>query len=107
MPLPGNESSPLLTLPKTRFLLILFAAVALTASLSSLYVHYNLLTDSSYTSFCDVSATVNCEDVYQSAYGTVASTARTGFGTLANHLEPMHVIGPLAWRPSSAVRMLL
>jgi protein-disulfide isomerase/uncharacterized membrane protein len=56
---------------KIRLLLTLFAAVALVASVLSLNVHYQLLTDSSYTSFCDVSETVSCEAVYQSAYGTV------------------------------------
>src|SRR6266850_119946 len=56
---------------KTRVLIMLFAAIALAASAAALYVHYHMLTDSSYTSFCDVSETVSCEAVYQSAYGTV------------------------------------
>ena len=56
---------------RTRLLLMLFAAIALAASVASLYVHYHIITDSSYTSFCDVSETVSCEAVYQSAYGTV------------------------------------
>lgn len=55
----------------TRIWLLLFSLVALLASVASLYVHYQLIKDSSYTSFCDVSATVSCEAVYQSAYGTV------------------------------------
>ena len=55
----------------SRTLILLLAVVALGASLISLYVHYRLLTDPTYTSFCDVSATVNCEAVYQSAYGSV------------------------------------
>jgi len=55
----------------SRTLLLALAVIALGASLVSLYVHYRLLADPSYTSFCDVSATVSCEAVYQSAYGTV------------------------------------
>lgn len=55
----------------SRTLLLALSAIALGASLMSLYVHYRLLADPSYTSFCDVSATVSCEAVYQSAYGTV------------------------------------
>ncbi len=56
---------------RTRLWLLLFSAVAFVASAMALYVHYNLITDSSYTSFCDISATINCEAVYESAYGTV------------------------------------
>ena len=56
---------------KSRFWILLFSAVTFVASVASLYVHYRLITDTSYTSFCDISATVNCETVYQSAYGTV------------------------------------
>lgn len=51
--------------------IIVLAAVALGASLASLYVHYRMIADPSYTSFCDISETVSCEAVYQSAYGTV------------------------------------
>ena len=56
---------------KTRVLLLLCAGVALIASLLSLNVHYQMLHKTGYTSFCDVSETVSCEAVYQSAYGTV------------------------------------
>lgn len=56
---------------RTRVLLLVFASVALVASLLSLNVHYQLLSDTGYTSFCDVSETVNCEAVYQSEYGTI------------------------------------
>jgi protein-disulfide isomerase/uncharacterized membrane protein len=56
---------------KTRFLLVLFGLVALVASAASLNVHYHLIQNPAYTSFCDVSATVSCEAVYQSVYGTI------------------------------------
>ncbi|MBM3777674.1 MAG: hypothetical protein FJW23_05450 [Acidimicrobiia bacterium] len=56
---------------RTRVLLLLFSAIALATSVASLYVHYQLLADSSYTSFCDVSATVSCEAVYLSEYGAI------------------------------------
>lgn len=56
---------------RTRVLLLVFAAVALVASLLSLNVHYQLLADTGYTSFCDVSETVSCEAVYQSEYGAI------------------------------------
>ena len=54
-----------------RTLILALAAIALVASLASLYVHYRILNDPTYTSFCDVSETVSCEDVLTSTYGSV------------------------------------
>ena len=55
---------------KSRTPLLLFAILGLGASLASSYVHYNLLMDRSFTSFCDVSATVSCTQAYLSQYGS-------------------------------------
>lgn len=55
-----------------RRLLIVFALVGLAASLSSTYVHYRLLQEPGYLSFCDVNATISCTNVYRSAYATIA-----------------------------------
>src|SRR3954465_12979593 len=55
---------------KSRTPLILFALLGLGASLTAPYVHYNLLVDRSYTSFCDVNATVSCTQAYLSPYGS-------------------------------------
>ena len=55
---------------KSRTPLILFALLGLGASLTSTYVHYNLLVDRSFSSFCDVNATVSCTQAYLSPYGT-------------------------------------
>jgi len=52
--------------------LLVLALVAFAASVASLYVHYQLIKDPTYESFCDVSEKVSCEAVYKSAYGTVA-----------------------------------
>ena len=51
-------------------MLLASAALGLGASGASTYVHYKLLTDSSYSSFCDVSATVSCTQAYLSRYGS-------------------------------------
>lgn len=51
--------------------ILVLATVALAASVAALYVHYRLIADPTYQSFCDVSATVSCEAVYRSSYGTV------------------------------------
>lgn len=56
---------------KSRTLLLAFALLGLGASTISSYVHYQLLTDPSYTSFCDVNASVSCTQAYLSQYGSV------------------------------------
>ena len=55
---------------KSRTLLLAFALLGLGASIISTYVHYKLLTDASYISFCDVNATVSCTQAYLSRYGS-------------------------------------
>ena len=66
----------------SRTIILLLAAVALAASLASLYVHYQMLADPAYTSFCDVSETVSCEAVYQSEYGSLAGIPVAAFGAI-------------------------
>lgn len=51
-------------------MLLAFALLGLGASTVSSYVHYQLLTEPSYTSFCDVSAKVSCTQAYVSRYGS-------------------------------------
>ena len=58
--------------PRTRTLLLGFALLGLAASAASSYVHHQLLTSPTYTSFCDVSATVSCTQAYLSRYGSFA-----------------------------------
>ena len=55
---------------KTRTLLVAFALLGLVASSISTYVHYQLLTEPSYNSFCDVNARVSCTEAYVSRYGS-------------------------------------
>ena len=54
-----------------RPLILVLALVALGAATAALYVHYHMLKDPTYTSFCDINETVSCEAVLQSAYATV------------------------------------
>ena len=51
-----------------RPLIIVLALVALGTSLAALYVHYQMLRDPGYSSFCDISETVSCEEVLSSQY---------------------------------------
>jgi uncharacterized membrane protein/protein-disulfide isomerase len=64
------------------FLLLVFALLGLAASSSSSWVHYQLLQDPNYTSFCDVNATVSCTEAYLSPYGSLFGTPVAIFGAL-------------------------
>lgn len=55
---------------RTRTLLVAFALLGLGAATASTYVHYRLVTDPSYSSACDISATVSCSQAYLSRYGS-------------------------------------
>jgi uncharacterized membrane protein/protein-disulfide isomerase len=57
--------------PLRQKLLLAFGILGLAASTLSSYVHYRLLTDPAYSSFCDVNSTVNCTQAYLSRYGTL------------------------------------
>ena len=46
------------------------AVVGLVAAASSTYMHLQLVSDPGYTSFCDISETVSCTQLYQSRYGS-------------------------------------
>jgi protein-disulfide isomerase/uncharacterized membrane protein len=58
------------------------ALVGLGVSVDAAYIHYNLLNNPSYTSFCDVSATVSCSQVYSSRYGSVGGVPVAVFGAI-------------------------
>lgn len=57
--------------PRSRVWLLVFCALGLGASVAAAYVHYRILRDPTYHSFCDVSATVSCAAVYESRFGTI------------------------------------
>ena len=50
---------------------LICALVGLGASVAAGYVHYRILFDPTYTSFCDVNATISCTQVYMSRFSTV------------------------------------
>src|SRR5262245_18609910 len=54
-----------------RPLILALAVLALGASITALYVHYRIIADPTYTSFCDINETVSCEAVLESPYATV------------------------------------
>jgi uncharacterized membrane protein/predicted DsbA family dithiol-disulfide isomerase len=55
-----------------RKLLIAFAVLGLGASAAATYVHYNLIKNPDYSSFCDINTTVSCKAAYLSRFGSVA-----------------------------------
>src|SRR5215831_17755969 len=58
--------------PFARKLLVAFSLLGLGASSAATYVHYNLIENPDYSSFCDINATVTCKAAYLSRYGSVA-----------------------------------
>src|SRR4051812_11896080 len=58
--------------PTARKLLAAFSLLGLGASSAATYVHYNLIQNPDYSSFCDINATVTCKAAYLSRYGSVA-----------------------------------
>ena len=57
---------------RARKLLVAFGVLGLAASVAAAWVHYHLLVNPDYSSFCDISATVSCKQAYLSRYGSVA-----------------------------------
>ena len=79
-----------------RLLLSLLALAGLASALASLYVHFQLLTQPGYLSFCDVSATVSCTQVYQSPYAYLLGVPVALLGALW-YLAVLLVLAGAAW----------
>jgi uncharacterized membrane protein/protein-disulfide isomerase len=58
--------------PLARKLLTAFGLLGLAASVAATWVHYQLLVNPDYSSFCDINATVSCKQAYLSRFGSVA-----------------------------------
>jgi uncharacterized membrane protein len=86
----------------SRTLLMAFAALGLSAASASSYVHYHLLTDPGYSSFCDVNATVNCTQAYLSSYGSLWGVPVALFGVFFFTL--VLLLAGVGGRPGSQVR---
>lgn len=61
---------------------LVFALIGLVASSASAFVHYQLINDPTYASFCDVNATFNCTEAYSSRYGSVGGVPVAVFGVI-------------------------
>ena len=80
-----------------RALIVVLASLGLAASVASLYVHAQMLADSSYTSFCDISETVSCEAVLTSRYGSVFGVPVAAGGAIWSAL--VLLLGVVGMRP--------
>src|SRR5438132_7152036 len=75
------------------------AVVGLAASIAASYTHYHLLFDPTYRSFCDVSATISCTQVYASRFSTFRGLPVAVFGALAFVAAALLSIAGLVARP--------
>ena len=81
-------------------LALLCALVGLGASIAAANVHYHLLFDPHYTSFCDVNATFSCTQVYQSQYSAIAGVPVAIFGAIWFAFAGLLSIGGVVARPT-------
>ena len=88
--------------PTARKLILAFALLGLGASTMASYVHYKLLTDASYASFCDVNASISCTQAYLSQYGSVWGVP-VAIGGVVFFALVLALVG-LAGRPTSKSR---
>lgn len=61
---------------------IALAALGLAAAGASTWVHYRILNDPTYASFCDVNATLSCTEAYSSRYGAFGGVPVAVFGLI-------------------------
>jgi uncharacterized membrane protein len=88
---------------KTASWIALVSAVAgLAASVAAAYVHYHLLRDPGYLSFCDISATMSCTQVYSSVYGVMFGVPVALFGAIWFALATLLALAGLSARPAVA-----
>ena len=69
------------TAPRTLWF-ALFAAIGLIASSASTWVHYRILNDPTYASFCDVNDSFSCTVAYTSQFGSVWGVPVAVFGVV-------------------------
>jgi hypothetical protein len=88
---------------RAAFISLSCALVGLGASAAAAYTHYHLLYDPAYRSFCDVSETISCTQVYLSRFSTVRGIPVALFGAVPGGTqgEPACPVDALALRTKS------
>jgi len=78
---------------------LICALTGLVASAAAAYVHYQVLQNPLYTSFCDINATVSCTEVYQSRFGTLGGVPVSLFGGIWFVCAALLSVGSMVARP--------
>ena len=63
-------------------LMLLLALLGLGASSASAWVHYRIVVDPTYASFCDVNSTWSCTEAYTSRFGSIGGVSVALLGVL-------------------------
>jgi uncharacterized membrane protein len=99
--LPVSSYNSYASMTKRAALLALMCAlIGLAASAAAAYTHYHLLYDPAYRSFCDVSATISCTQVYLSRFSTIRGIPVALFGAVAFVAAALLSISGLTARPA-------
>jgi len=85
---------------RAAFISLSCALVGLGASAAAAYTHYHLLYDPAYRSFCDVSETISCTQVYLSRFSTLRGMPVALFGATAFVAAALFSISGLTARPA-------
>ena len=85
---------------RAAFFALACALIGLGASVAAAYTHYHLLYDPAYRSFCDVSETISCTQVYLSRFSTVRGIPVALFGAMAFVAAALLSISGLTARPA-------
>jgi uncharacterized membrane protein/protein-disulfide isomerase len=85
---------------RAALLALVFAAVGFGVSGAAAYTHYHLLYDPNYRSFCDVSETISCTQVYLSRFSTVRGIPVAIFGAMWFAVAALLSVGGLKARPA-------
>jgi len=83
----------------TARLALLCALVGLGAACTAAYVHYRMFADPTYTSFCDVSSTISCTQVYASRFGTFRGVSVSVFGAIWFAFAALLAVAGMSARP--------
>ncbi|HEY3044783.1 MAG TPA: vitamin K epoxide reductase family protein [Vicinamibacterales bacterium] len=82
------------------YLALACALIGLGVSAAATYVHHRLIFDPTYRSFCDVSSTISCTQVYLSRFGTFRGVPVAIFGVFWFVAATLLSVGGLTARPS-------
>src|SRR5262245_48194451 len=79
-------------------LALLASLVGLGASITAAYVHYRLLADPTYTSFCDINSSWSCTVVYKTRFATFLGVPVAVYGGIWFAFATLLTVAALAGR---------